>query len=396
MKWDIPYPVNIIRRKACPFNKIRIKEESMKRRILKNIEWSILICTILLVAVGLVALTSATKNSNYEELKKQIMWLIISIPILIIVVFIDYDIFSKISPVLYGIILVLLVAVLFTQPINGATSWFSLGPFSFQPAEFAKIIVILFLAWLFTKIQQKGKDEINRILKLGLILITFAVPILLIIKQPDYGTALAFVVALIFMLFAAGIKKRYIIASIILVVILVPTLYFFILPEHAKTRIDVFLNPNLDPRGAGYNIIQSKLAIGSGQLLGMGLFKGNQTQLGFLYPKTTDFIFALIGEEMGFIIAAVIIFLYVILITKAIYVAKTAKDDLGSYIAMGIAGIFFFHMIENIGMTMGLLPITGIPLPFVSYGGSSLLSNFIMIGLLLNISGRRQKAIFVE
>ena len=128
----------------------------------------------------------------------------------------------------------------------------------------------------------------------------------------------------------------------------------------------------------------------------MGLFKGNQTQLGFLYPKTTDFIFSLIGEEMGFVVAGGIIFLYVILITKAVYVAKTAKDDLGSYIAMGIAGIFFFHMLENIGMTMGLLPITGIPLPFVSYGGSSLLSNFIMIGLLLNISGRRQKTIFVE
>lgn len=368
----------------------------MKRRILKNIEWSILICTILLIGIGLVALASATKNSDYEELKKQIMWLTISIPVLIIVIFIDYDIFAKISPILYGIILVLLVAVLFTQPINGATSWFSIGPFSFQPAEFAKIIVILFLTWLFTKIQQKGKDEINKILKLGLILIAFAVPILLIIKQPDYGTALAFVAALVFMLFAAGIRKRYIIVSILLVVILVPVLYFFVLPEHAKTRIDVFLNPDLDPRGAGYNIIQSKLAIGSGQLIGMGLFKGNQTQLGFLYPKTTDFIFALIGEEMGFVVAAGIIFLYIILITKAVYVAKTAKDDLGSYIAMGIAGIFFFHMVENIGMTMGLLPITGIPLPFVSYGGSSLLSNFIMIGLLLNISGRRQKAIFVE
>ena len=128
----------------------------------------------------------------------------------------------------------------------------------------------------------------------------------------------------------------------------------------------------------------------------MGLFKGNQTQLGFLYPKTTDFIFALISEEMGFIIAAGVIILYVILITKAIFVAKTAKDDLGAYIAIGIAGVFFFHMIENIGMTMGLLPITGIPLPFVSYGGSSLLSNFIMIGILLNISGRRQKAIFID
>ena len=128
----------------------------------------------------------------------------------------------------------------------------------------------------------------------------------------------------------------------------------------------------------------------------MGLFKGNQTQLGFLYPKTTDFIFSLIAEEMGFIVSAGVIILYVLLITKAIYVAKTAKDDLGSYIAIGIAGVFFFHMLENIGMTMGLLPITGIPLPFVSYGGSSLLSNFIMIGLLLNISGRRQKAIFVD
>lgn len=368
----------------------------MKRRVLKNIEWSILICIILLTAIGIVALSSATKNSDYEELKKQIMWLIISIPVLIIVIFIDYDIFTKISPILYGIILILLIAVLFTQPINGATSWFNIGPFSLQPAEFAKIVVVLFLAWLLTKIQEKGKDEINKILKLGLILSAFGVPVLLIIKQPDYGTALAFIVALVFMLFGAGIRKRYIITTVLLIIILVPVLYLFVLPEHAKTRIDVFLNPNIDPRGAGYNIIQSKLAIGSGQLMGMGLFKGNQTQLGFLYPKTTDFIFALIGEEMGFVVAAGIIFLYIILITKSVYVAKTAKDDLGSYIAMGIAGIFFFHMLENIGMTMGLLPITGIPLPFVSYGGSSLLSNFIMIGLLLNISGRRQKTIFVE
>jgi rod shape determining protein RodA len=368
----------------------------MKRKILKNIEWSILICTMILVTIGIIALASATKNSGYEELKKQIMWLAISIPILIVVIFVDYDIFAKISPILYGIILVLLIAVLFTSAINGATSWFEIGPFSFQPAEFAKIVIVLFLAWLITKIQKKGKDEINRVLKLGLILVSFGVPVLLIIKQPDYGTAMAFVVALAFILFSAGIRKRYIITALLLIVILVPTLYFFILPEHAKTRIDVFLNPNLDPRGAGYNIIQSKLAIGSGQLLGMGLFKGNQTQLGFLYPKTTDFIFSLISEEMGFIIASFIIVLYVVLITKAIYIAKTAKDDLGSYIAMGIAGIFFFHMLENIGMTMGLLPITGIPLPFVSYGGSSLVSNFIMIGLLLNISGRRQKAIFVE
>ena len=270
------------------------------------------------------------------------------------------------------------------------------GPFTLQPSEFAKIAIVLFVAYIMVKLQKTGKQQINHILKLGLIVLIMAVPVLLIIKQPDYGTALAFLVALIFMLFVAGIDKKYIITAILLVVILVPLAYFFILPEHAKMRIDVYLNPDLDPRGAGYNIIQSKLAIGAGQAFGMGLFKGNQTQLGYLYPKTTDFIFAVIGEEMGFIVAGAVILLYVILITKAIYVAKTAKNDLGSYIAAGIAGILFFHMVENIGMTMGLLPITGIPLPFVSYGGSSLLTNLILIAILLNISGHRKKALFME
>ena len=197
------------------------------------------------------------------------------------------------------------------------------------------------------------------------------------------------------MLFVAGIDKKYIIIVALIIAVSLPLAYFYVLPEHAKTRIEVFLNPNLDPRGAGYNIIQSKLAIGAGRIFGMGLLKGNQTQLGYLYPKTTDFIFSVIGEELGFVFSSAVIILYVIMITKAIKVAKTAKNDLGSYIAIGIVGIFLFHMLENIGMTMGLLPITGVPLPFVSYGGSSLITNFICIAMLLNISGRRQKTIFI-
>ena len=179
----------------------------MKRKILKNVEWGIFICTILLVIIGLIALTSATKNSDYEELKKQIMWIGISIPIMFIVIFIDYELFSRVSPILYGIILILLVAVLFTSSINGATSWFNIGPVSIQPAEFAKVVVILFLAWLITKMQSRSRDDINRIWKLALVLLAFVVPVLLIIKQPDYGTALAFMAALVFMLFVAGIKK---------------------------------------------------------------------------------------------------------------------------------------------------------------------------------------------
>lgn len=368
----------------------------MKKKLLKNMDWGILICTILLIVIGMVALYSSTQSSEFEELKKQIMWLVISIPVVILIISLDYEMIANISQIGYGIILILLVLVLFTTPVNGATSWFDIGPFSFQPAEFAKIFVILLLAKGIVKVQKQDKNDISKPLKLFLVLLIVAVPVLLIIKQPDYGTALAFLVSTVFMLFVSGINKKYIIGAVLAVVVTVPLLYFFILPEHAKTRIDVFLNPNLDPRGAGYNVIQSKLAIGAGQVFGMGVTKGNQTQLGFLYPKTTDFIFSVIGEEMGFIISAGVIVLYVVLITKAIYVAKTAKDDLGSYIAMGIAGIFMFHMVENIGMTMGLLPITGVPLPFVSYGGSSLLTNFVLVGLLLNISARRKKAIFTE
>ena len=337
------------------------------------------------------------KAPGFDEFKKQIIWTVVSIPVLIAFIFVDYEIIAKVSPIFYGIFILLLIAVLFTPAVNGANSWFRINDaLSFQPSEMAKVFIIVFLSYVMVKIQTRGRNEINRITKLLIIAAAIGVPLLLILKQPDIGTAAAFIFALVFMLFAAGIDKKYIILSIILIAILVPVAYNFILPEHAKERIDVFLNPELDPRGAGYNILQSKLAIGSGQFLGMGFLKGNQTQLGYLYPKTTDFIFPVIGEELGFIAAGAVIVIYVLLITKAVYVAKTAKDDLGSYIAIGIVGIFVFHMLENIGMTMGLLPITGVPLPFVSYGGSSLITNFICIGLLLNISGRRQKSIFIE
>ena len=368
----------------------------MRKRELKNMEWGILVVAIILSIIGIVALFSATQETEYDEFSKQIIWLVVSLIAMVIVMFIDYNLLLKASPVLYGLTIILLIAVLFTKPVNGATSWFNIGTFSLQPGEFAKVTVILFLTYVITKIQRKGQEEINKPTRLLIILLALAVPVLLIVKQPDYGTALAFIVAMALMLFASGLDKKYIIGTILLVVIAVPLLYNFVLPEHAKTRIDVFLNPESDPRGSGYNIIQSKLAIGAGGLTGMGLLKGNQTQLGFLYPKTTDFIYSVIGEEMGFIVAGAIILLFVYLITKSIYVAKTAKDKAGSMIAIGITGIFLFHVLENIGMVMGLLPITGVPLPFVSYGGSSLITNFICIGLLMNISGKRQKTIFAK
>ena len=372
----------------------------MKRRLTKNFEWSILICTILLIIIGLFAIFTATASYAHEEFKKQLIWLVVGIPIFILFMFVDYDTWAKLSPIFYGISIILLLVVLFTNKKYGATSWLNIGKVSIQPAEFSKVSVIMFISFVMSRMLKKGGiREKNRPTRLLILLLIFAIPVGLILKQPDIGTATAFVVAFVLMLFNSGIYRRYIITALAVVIVALPLTYFFILPKyapHAKTRIDVFLNPDLDPRGAGYNITQSKLAIGAGELFGMGYMKGNQTQLGFLYPKSTDFIFSVIGEEMGFLVAAIIIIIYVVLITKSIYVAKTAKDDLGSLIAIGIAGVFLFHMAENIGMTIGLLPITGVPLPFVSYGGSSLLSNLIMIALLLNISGKRQKAIFIE
>ena len=309
----------------------------MREKILKNGNWSVLISSVILLVIGMVALFSASKNSDYEEFQKQIMWFAVCIPILIVTIVFDYRKIIKFAYTFYVVILATLVAVLFTTPVNGATSWFNIGGFTFQPSEFAKIVLILCLAKLTANIQKSDTGNINRPLQLLKILVLIGIPILLIVKQPDYGTAMAFIVSLMFILFAAGINKKYIIATLLIVVIALPILYFFVLPDHAKSRIDIFLNPYKDPRGAGYNIIQSKLAIGAGELFGMGFLKGNQTQLGYLYPKTTDFIYAVIGEEMGFIVASAIIILYLTLVIGAINIAKNATDREGKYIAIGIA-----------------------------------------------------------
>lgn len=366
----------------------------MNRIKFKNIQWGVLIISLILFLIGIIALYSCTQSTELDEMKKQLIWFAVSVPVMIAFVMIDYKLISKSAYVLYGVFIVLLIGVLFTKEINGARSWFVIGSFSFQPGEFAKVFVIMLLANIICIFQKKGKEEINKPWKLVISLVIVIVPTMLIAIQPDMGTALAFLVATVFILFVAGLDRKYILVTLLLIVIMIPLIYNFMLPAHAKSRIDVFLNPELDPRGAGYNIIQSKLAIGAGKVFGMGILKGNQTQLGFLYPKTTDFIFAVIGEEMGFVVSAVIVILYILLLTQAIHVAKTAKDDLGSYIATGITGVLFFHILENIGMTIGLLPVTGVPLPFISYGGSSLITNFMCIGLLLNISGRRQKSLF--
>lgn len=220
------------------------------------------------------------------------------------------------------------------------------------------------------------------------------VPILLVIKQPDYGTAMVMLAIIAFMLFVGGLDYKYIIVAAIIVAVGVPLAYQYVLPEHAKDRITVFLNPETDPQGAGYNIIQAKLAVGSGQMWGMGLLEGNQTQLGYLPMKVTDFIYAVISEEMGFVFSVAVVGLFVLLIIRGYTIAKTAEDVYGSLIATGVTTMWLAHFLENVGMNIGLMPITGIPLPFISYGGSSMITNFIGLGLLLSVSAKRNKKMF--
>ena len=263
----------------------------MNNNNLKNIEWWIMILAIVLCIIGFVALYSTTASDNFNDLRKQMIWAGIGIALMIILTFVDYRIITEISPIFYGITIVLLIAVMFTKPINGARSWFNIGAFSLQPGEIAKVTTILFLAYVITKLQTRGKEEINKFWKLLIAILVVAVPVGLIVLEPDFGTAATYLVALAMVLFVSGIDKKYIIAIALLVVIGIPLVYMFILPPHAKTRIEVFLHPESDPKGAGYNVLQSKLAIGSGELTGMGLLNGNQTQLGYLSPKTTDFIF---------------------------------------------------------------------------------------------------------
>lgn len=343
---------------------------------------------------GLVALFSANGGleGDIGETKKQVMWFLIGFAVMCIVVILDYEVFGKLWQFLFAISTLLLIGVLFTEPINGATSWFNFGGISLQPSEFSKIALILGLGKMLQK--AKEKEKINSIWTLFLLMLFILVPIGLVIMQPDYGTAMVMLVIAGFMLFVAGLDYRYVLAAIILVVVGVPVAYKYVLPAHAKARIDVFLDPQLDPQGAGYNIIQAKLAVGSGQMWGMGLLEGNQTQLGYLPMKVTDFIFAVISEEMGFVVSSLVVILFVLLIVRGFCIAKDAEDIYGKLIAVGVTSMYLAHFLENVGMNIGLMPITGIPLPFISYGGSSMVTNFIGLGLLLNVSGKKSKKLF--
>lgn len=362
-------------------------------RIVKSKEFRIIAIIIAILIIGTIGLASASHSfdPSFSNIKKQGIAFILGVIAAIIVVSIDYEMYSKCWPVFYAVCLVMLVLVLFTEPINNARSWFQFfnGRIAFQPSEITKIVLILATSSMLAELKRRSystKDYFIRILGMCLVL---GIPILLILKQPDFGTGMVFVAAVVAMVFVWGIDYKYIRYGIIAVIMAVPIVYFVFLSPVQKDRINVFLNPNLDPLGAGYHVLQSKLAVGAGQFSGMGLYNGTQTQLGYLFAQTTDFIFAAIAEEMGFVVASLLIVLLLALVISCYSVAKDARDEEGRLIVIGFSTMFAFHIFINVGMTMGLAPITGIPLPFVSYGGSSMLTNMIAIGIILGISMRK-------
>ncbi|WP_276901233.1 rod shape-determining protein RodA [Dialister micraerophilus] len=359
---------------------------------------STLIFTVLgLVFISLLIIGSAThaniadKPGQFDFVIKQGVFLIVGIIFSIFTLRFDYKILYKWSNWLYVINLIFLLIVKFAgTSALGAQRWIQIGPITLQPSEFAKFFMIISLAKLLSKHPEGFKTWKSLI---PVVALMFA-PTLLIFIQPDLGTSLVFAAITMGMLFICGLEMKLVKRALLGLMLVMPFIWFFVLHSYQKMRIMVLFNPNVDPFGSGYHVIQSKISIGSGGFIGQGLFAGTQSQLNFLPENHTDFIFSVIGEELGFIGAILILFLYFVLLYRAISISKASGDSFGSLIACGIFSMWLFQVFINVGMTLGIMPVTGIPLPFMSYGGSALVMNLLCVGLLMNIYLRRKKLMF--
>lgn len=299
----------------------------------------------------------------------------------------DYNSFTPVSKYLYAISTLLLLIVLFIgvgADEAGAQSWIRFGPIGIQPSEFVKILFIITFACHLSTVE----EYVNSPFPLLGLLAHAGFLIFLILLQPDYGTAMVYIFITICMLFTAKISYKYIVGAICGFVPIGALMWFFVLKPYQKNRFLDFLHPERDMSGSGYQVIQSKVAIGSGGFTGKGMMHGNLTQSGGLPASHTDFIFSAAGEEFGFVGCILIILLLFVIIFKCFYTAKRARTTLGSYMCVGVAAMLLFHVYENVAMCIGLMPVTGIPLPFFSYGGSSILSTLLAMGLVMNVWSR--------
>lgn len=388
----------------------------IQSRLWRKLDVVLLASVAAIILLGLVVIYSATKPTDllsvtgesadsFAEIKKQLLWVLLGCGVMVMMLYLYYEDLMKYMKHLYVVNLVMLSSVAFFGVSElGAQRRISMGFFNFQPSEFSKLVIIIcFAAFLVTR-----KKKIESLWDLLPCFAFFAVPILLIMKQPDLGTALVFLAIMFGMLFVSGANPR-LLVIVIAVIFCTVSLWIWAhlwldanrgvhlwipLQEYQLTRLIIFLDPWQDPLGYGYNVIQSQIAIGQGGFLGRGLFQGSQTHGDFLPIQESDFIFSVVGEEIGFVGAVFLLALYFILIYRCIIITINAKDDFGILIAAGVASMLTCHVLINVGMNSGIMPVTGIPLPLFSYGGSSMITNLASLGLLLGINMRRQRIMF--
>lgn len=373
------------------------------KRFLLSLDYPLIVLVLLLASISIVSISSATYTVDSSYVGKQIGWYVLGILFMAAVLLFDYRILAqgKVVYVLYGLGLILLLLVWVPglgATIKGARSWVHIGSFQFQPSEFMKLFFILTLAKWLAEVKPLPLRDFKT---LGKILLLFAVPFLMILKQPALGTALVLVGILCSMLLVGGLDWRWILIGVVIVGIIVgavlvlyiihsPLIYHVLKPYQIE-RIQSFLDPASDPTGVGYQLTQSMIAVGSGQLYGKGFHHGTQAQGRWIPEPHNDFIFAVFAEEFGFIGASVLLCIFTFTVYRMIRIALRCDDRFGTCIIAGVVGMLVFQVFQNIGMTIGLLPITGLPLPFISYGGSSILTQMVAVGLVLNVAMQQKR-----
>jgi len=356
------------------------------RRLFQNVDWLLLITAFGLVVISTVTLASLhVGRAGGSVVFRQLLWFAIGLVVMVFLASIDTRRLVRAAPALYVIGLIGLASVfLLGRTVSGARRWVVLGPMSIQPSELFKVCFLLMMVWALTSRWAQPVGKTTLIMMLPMV----AVPVVLIIKQPDLGTALLLVPVLVILLIGAGTRLK-LLGGLALASLSALPLAWFTLKEYQRERILVFLDPFRDPLGSAYNVIQAKIAIGSGQLMGKGVAGATQSRLSFLPERHTDFIFAVFAEMWGFVGCLVLLLCYVLLLLRGFDIAATAREPVGRLVALGATSLLAAQVLINVGMVTGLLPVVGIPLPLMSYGGSSMVASFMTLGLLLSVRMRQ-------
>ncbi len=356
------------------------------QRTVSRIDLNLLTTALIIAAIGCMLVYSATHSvADAPLFRKQVLWTSIGILLMLLFIFVDYHALMEIAPFLYALGMCLLVYLLvFGRLTRNVKSWIHMGGFQFQPSEFMKIFTALLIAKYFDSNDRAYMNLRNFIIVMAII----GGPVLLIALQPAFGSAASFFPLIGVAMFFGGIKPRYWVIALLCGLVALPLGWHFLKPFQ-KERIMIFLDPARDPLGSGYQVMQAKIATGSGGITGKGFLHGTQVNLEYLPARHTDFIFSVLGEEWGFVGVIVVLTLYMFLILESLSVAKAARDRGGTFLVLSLIAFFIFHVVINVSMQIGLLPVTGIPLPLISYGGSATMMFFMAIGLILNVDFRK-------